>query len=67
MIVMDYNTLGKKSAKNPGVLNDTKKKRKTKRNKEINNKDNKNKIKMNRYRIECSPLSVKTFCTCTIE
>ena len=41
MIVMYYNTLGKKSAKNPGVLNDTKKKRKTKRNKEINNKDNK--------------------------
>lgn len=42
MIVLDYNTLGKKSAKSPGVLNDTKKKkRKTKGNKEINNKDNK--------------------------
>ena len=28
---MDYNTLGKKSAKNPGVLNDTKKKKKNKK------------------------------------
>lgn len=28
MTVMDYNTLGKKSARNPGVLNDTKKKKK---------------------------------------
>ena len=31
MIVMDYNTLGKKSAKNPGVLNDTKKKKNKKK------------------------------------
>ena len=28
MTVMDYNTLGEKSARNPGVLNDTKKKKK---------------------------------------
>lgn len=33
MIVMDYNTLGKKSAKSPGVLNDTKKKEKQKETK----------------------------------
>lgn len=34
MIVMDYNTLGKKSAKSPGVLNDTKNKKEKEKQKE---------------------------------